>query len=256
MNVSAWAEDKITNKLVALGYKVIDPNIQAHVNNRMSQLSLVYFYSLRAEKGGEWMKLSNFDSYCDMSDVLGSNKDDVRCFFEFLKELGITAADVFKCKQYTDPNRRLEKSVDHDFKINAGHYFRQDSKNNLHTDEKFVDVKLELQISCSEAEFINFLTNPSFVAVWSANQFSASGTQLHLLGKAALNNVGKGPNLQFKMNDWKQWSDMEIKIQDGNINIKLKNVPYASRDIVTSFWYNGVIDKICKAFGFMFKNIE
>lgn len=255
MNVSTWAVDKISSRLAALGYKVVDSNIQAHINNRMSKLSLVYFYSLRAEKSSEWMKLCSFDSYCDMGDVMGSNRDDARCFFEFLKELETTAVDVFRDKQYTDPNRRFEKRVDHNFKISAGSYGRQGGKSSIHADEKLVDVKLEFQISCSVDEFINFLTNPSFVAAWSANQFSASGTQLHLLGKATIN-TGKGRNLQFRMNDWKQWSDVNIEPQNGNICIRLKSVPYTSRDIALSFWYNGVIDKICRAFGFRFKQVE
>lgn len=257
MNVSEWAGDKIRSKLAALGYKVVDPNIQAHINNRMRKLSLVYFYSLRAEKGNEWMKLCSFDGYCDISDVLGSNKDDVRSFFEFLKELETTAVDVFRGRQYTDPSRRLEKRTEHDFVISSGQRCTQNSKNSrIHDDEKLVDTKLEFQISCTEAEFINFLTNLSFVAVWSANQFSIAESQLFLLDKAVLNNIDKEQGLQFKMNDWKQWSDMKIESQNGNITIKFKNVPRASKDIVTSFWYNGVIDKMCRAFGFRFRQVE
>lgn len=257
MNVSEWAEDKIRGKLAALGYKVVDPSIQAHISNRMRKLSLVYFYSLRAEKGSEWMKLCSFDGYCDMSDVLGSNKDDVRSFFEFLKELETTAVNVFRDRQYTDPSSRFEKHVEHDFVIGSGQHCAQNSKNSrMHDDEKLVDTKLEFQMSCTEAEFINFLTNPSFVAVWSANQFSIAESQMFLLGKAVLNNIDKEKDLQFKMNDWKRWSDMKIESQNGNITIKLNNVPHASKDIATSFWCNGVIDRMCRAFGFRFRLVE
>lgn len=256
MNVSEWAEDRIKSKITSLGYKIVDSNIQAHISNRMSKLSLVYFYSLRAEKVNEWMKLCSFDSYCDVSDVLGSNRDDVRYFFEFLKELETTAVDVFRDKQYTDPSSRFEKHADRDFMISPGQHRIQNSKTHIYDDEKLVDTRLVFQISCTEAEFINFLTNPSFIAVWSANQFSITGSQLCLLGKAALNNIGKEQGLQFKMNDWKQWSDMKIESQNGNMTIEFKNIPSASKEITTSFWYNGVIDKMCRAFGFRFQQIE
>lgn len=256
MNVSEWAGDRIRSKLTTLGYNVVDPNIQAHISNRMSKLSLVYFYSLRAEKDNEWMKLCSFDNYCDISDVMGSNKDDIRGFFEFLKELEATSVDVFRNRQYTDTTRRFEKHASHNVMTSPRQHCMQNSKDNIYNDEKLVDTKLEFQISCTEAEFINFLTTPSFVAVWSANQFSITGSQLFLLGKAALNNICKEQDLQFKMNDWKQWSDMKIETQNGNITIKLKKIPHASKEIATSFWYNGVIDKMCRAFGFRFRKVE
>lgn len=258
MNVSEWAKEQINTKIAALGYTITDSAVEALLNNRMNKLGLVYFLSVRAQNGEKWLRLSDFDNYCEASDVLGSDRDDAKQFFEFLKGLEEVAICTFSGKQHTDPGHKFEKRVDHDFKISASAHGRSGCA--ASTAQKVpvpYHLNIEFATNCSAEEFINFLTNPSFVAAWTGNQFSVSGKDLRLFDRATFRNFASPNGLEFTMSGWGAWTAVAIKgTPKKSIRIQMQNVSYEHRNTAAAFWRSGIVTKICATFGFTFRDVE
>lgn len=85
-NITSPLSIRIKEKILSLGYKISQSDIQGQIFNRMNKKKVNYFITIKAKKDKELI-IKDFDPFSTKEEIICDDENDKERIFSFIKEL-------------------------------------------------------------------------------------------------------------------------------------------------------------------------